>query len=168
LVDSKGLGMKKITADSFSPHPRSDRVRRRQQPGVVAWIIQWVDVEIADGIRPLEKATTDPRRVVAVLSPRVPSDRVYEIAMGIYMAQQMTPSAMLAIRRMRRNSVLAARYATAAMRIGKEIMRGPVHDVFAIGRDPCLCARRVGHLREGNRGKLVWLENRPGTLFPRR
>jgi hypothetical protein len=156
---------RKITADSLSPHPERDRLRRRRLPAVSAWIIQWVPVDVAQ--HPLEDAAPHSRRrVVGILSPRISHERVCEIAKAIYIASYAEPTAMLALLRTERVSPRSAarspvtpEYAMCEIRWedGK-VRRVPFVDRLRFGRDPCLYARKVGNLRESDSGELEWDE----------
>jgi len=138
--------------------------------GISAWVLEWVPPEVADGVTSIEDVDRRSRRVVAVLSPRLAEERVYDVARAIYLAENATAAAMLALLRLKGISPLDARYATKDMDVGGKVMRLEVHNfLFRIGRDPCLYARRVRNLRENSRGLLEWTELLPlppGVAWP--
>ena len=162
----------KITADLYSPNREyrdRERARRRGLRGISAWVLEWVPPEVADGVISVDDVDRRSRRVVAVLSPRIAEDRVYDVARALYLAENATPAAMLALLRLKGISPLDAKYATKEMDVGGKVMRLPVHQLlFRIGRDPCLYARRVRNLRENSRGLLEWTELPlpPGVAWP--
>ena len=166
------MSARRITADLYSPNQEyrdRERARRRRLPGISAWVLEWVPPEVADGVASIKDVGRRSRRVVAVLSPRIAEERVYDVAKAIYLAENATPAAMLALLRLKGISLLDARYATKEMDVGGKMVRLPVHQLlFRIGRDPCLYARRVRNLRENSRGLLEWTEIPlpPGVAWP--
>ncbi len=159
-------GVRRLTADSLSPHRERDRLRRLRLPSASAWLIQWVPVEVAE--QPLERAAPRARDGVAgILSPRLSHRRVEEIAKAIYLAGFAEPTAMLELFRMERvrshpdtpRTPVTAKYAQCEMTWEDgETYRGPYIDRLRFGRDPCLYARKVKNLREIEGNRLDWDE----------
>lgn len=155
---------KRFTADSLDPHPERARARRLRLPGISAWLIQWVEVAVAE--RPLEEAAPRSRgRVAAILSPRISDTRVAEIARAIYLAEYAEPAYMLAVFRMGRGSArspsaspITPTYTTLEVEIDGRTVRGRFVGRLRFGRDPCLYARKVRNLREIADGTLDWDE----------
>ena len=155
---------RKITGDSFTPHPERDRARRYKHRGITAWILQWVEPEIADA--PLALALPTSRAsVVSILSPRFSDGEVLKAARAIYIAHRATPAGILAIfhleqelRRTPERWPLAPKYARISRQFGDESITAESRGRFRIGRDPCLYARKVTRLRERPGGVLAWDE----------
>jgi len=166
------MRQRKITADLYSPNQEyreRERARRRRLRGISAWVLEWVPPEVADGVTSIEDVGRRSRRVVAVLSPRIAEERVYDVARAIYLAENATPATMLALLRLKGVSPLDPRYATQEFHEGGRSTRLAVHNcIFRIGRVPCLYARRVRNLRENGRGQLEWKELPlpSGVLWP--
>jgi len=160
----KKPAQRKITGDSFTPHPERDRSDRHKHRGVTAWILQWVEPEIADA--PLALALPEVSGgVVSILSPRFSDSEVLKTARAIYIAQRRPPQESSPSSSGARTQADAGeRAARSEVRpnlpsaSGDQLRRRRLDRPFRIGPSPCLYARKVTKLRERRVGYSRWEE----------